>query len=317
MSRVLDSTALIKTVRRRAMIPNDSSTFTDDDIIEILNEEIDVGLLSTILALNEEHLVVHEDQTVSSGTSEYKIPYRSIGNKLRDVALLDSSNNIYEMSRISLEELSDYRSYRSYQDSDIFYVKNNQVVLVDTTTRAFEKIRMYFYLRPNKLVKTSDVGVISNIDTDTGVVTVSNFPSDFSTLEAMDFVSKRSPSKILAYDIVPSSSSQVTKTITFTASDLPSDLSVGDYLCKAEETPVPNIPTELHPVLAQRCAVYVLESLGDTEGLKNAMARLQQMETATQQLIDDRVEGSPQKINPRHTTLVQSLSRNHHFRKRY
>lgn len=314
MSRILNTEALINSVRRRAMIPDDSSTFTDADIIEILNEEIDVGLLSTLLSLNEEHLVTYEDIATDADTSRYKIPYRSIGNKLRDVAYVDSSSAIYELSRISLEELSDYNYYRTTYNSDVFYIESNDVVLVDANLRNYTSIRMYYYLRPNVLVKSSRIGAITGINTTTGVVTLSSFPSNFAGLPLMDFIGSKTPNKIFSFDKQPTAVNQNTKTITFAVDDLPSELSVGDYLCQAEETPVPNFPTEMHPLLAQRAAVYLLESLGDTEGLANANKKLNQMQTSLMSLIDDRVEGAPQKIRPRHSTLKSAVSR---FRNRF
>ena len=43
---------------------------------------------------------------------------------------------------------------------------------------------------------------------------------------------------------------------------------------------MPNIPTEMHPLLAQAAAVNLLESLADTEALRNAEARMEKMVAA-------------------------------------
>lgn len=307
MSRVLLATDLIDTVRRRAMVPDDTSTFTDEDILDIINEEIDVGLLSTIMVLHEEHMVTYEDVTLEADKNRYKIPYRAVGNKLRDVAYVDTSGGVYELSRVSLEELSDYRYLRNRTNTNVFYVEGNEIVLVDSDVQEFESLRFYFYLRPNVLVKESTVGVITSIDTVTGTIQMSSFPSTLASLPQIDFVAKRTPNKILSYDIDLTSVNSNTRTVVVDPSDLPSDLMVGDYVCKAEQSPVANIPTELQPVLAQRAAVHILESLGDTEGLNNAMVRLQKMEQAVMQLIDDRVEGAPQKVKPRHSPLRTNI----------
>jgi hypothetical protein len=297
------------------MIPTDNSTFTDEDIIEILNEEMDTRLLFTLTSLHEEHMVRFTDIATDPDTARYTIPYRAIGNKLRDVAYVDSSGAVYEMSRISLEEVTDYRYYRSNTGTDVFYVEGDEIVLVDTRLKDYPFVRMHYYLRPNVLIKTADAGVITGIDRNTGVITLSSVPSTFGALPEMDFVQKRTPNKIHSFDKTPTAVDQTLKTITFATADIPTDLVVGDYICVAEQSPVPNIPTELHPLLAQHAAIHILESLGDTEGLGNAMRRLQDMEKSIQGLIDDRVEGAPQKINPRHTPLSSSTSRN--YRRRY
>lgn len=323
MSRVLTSSKLIDSIRKRAMIPDDTSTFEDQDILDILNEEIDAGLLATIMSLNEEHLVTFEDEPLTTNKNGYKIPYRAVGNKLRDVAIVTPNSSgtglideHYELSRISLEELSDYRNNYVSFDEDTFYVQGNQVFLVQSDARGGTHIRMYFYLRPNSIVLQERTAKVIAIDTNTGVVSLDSFPDDFANLPDFDFIEHRSPNKILSYDISPSSVDSSTRTITFTASDIPDDLKVGDYVCIAEETPVPNIPTEYHPLLAQRAAVHILEAMGDTEGLSNATRKLKQMEDSIMQITDDRVEGAPQKINPRHSTLVETTILNRLRRRR-
>ena len=52
----------------------------------------------------------------------------------------------------------------------------------------------------------------------------------------------------------------------------------------------------------------MLEALGDTEGMRNAQQELERMEYNAMTLIDNRVEGAPQKITNRHSILKSSLS---------
>lgn len=84
---------------------------------------------------------------------------------------------------------------------------------------------------------------------------------------------------------------------------IPIRLQINDVVALPEETIIPQIPIELHAMLAQRAAMRCLESLGDTAGLQAAAAKLADMETKTGNLIDNRVESSPMKIVPRHGTL--------------
>tara|TARA_R100001086_G_scaffold10197_1_gene5479 strand:- start:402 stop:1334 length:933 start_codon:yes stop_codon:yes gene_type:complete len=300
---------LVKSVRKRAMIPNDTDTYTDDDILEIANEEMDVSILPVLLSLHEEHLVTHIDIEVDSETTRYKIPYRSIANKLREVSLVDSAGGVYELSRISLEELADYRSgYTSYNRNNIFYVEGDEIVLLRSNLQSYDFLRMYFYARPNVIVPEDGCAVIDVIDYDTGTIVVKNFPSSFSSTPEMDFVGNKTPNKLIGYDIQPTSVDVNANTIMFDPDDLPENIEAGDYLCLKETTPVPQIPTEMHPVLAQVSAIFILEAMGDTEGLANAEKKLRKMTEGTMSIIDDRVEGAPQKINQRHSTLMQSAN---------
>lgn len=316
MSRVLTGKKLVDSVRKRTMCPDDTSIFTDQDILDILNEEMDVQILEKLLTLHEEHLTVHEDiDRDNSGI--YDIPYRSIGNKIRDVSL-QNGNYTYELSQVSIGDLSDY-SYDVDSSSltDGFYVESNQIKLINKE-RNYDKVRFWYYIRPNVMTLEKEAGVISNIAfNDDGTVTyvMSSIGKNFNKNSNYDIVGKRSPNKIKAWDLEPESynSTNTSGNITFNISDIEkytnnvNEIKVGDYICLAEQSPVPNIPTELHPVLAQAAAIHILESLGDTEALKNAQARMQMMTQSIQTLIDDRVELAPKKIKPRHGTLSESL----------
>lgn len=316
MSRVLTTDKLIDTVRRRSMSPEDSRTFKDEDIIDILNEEIDVSLLAKIMSLNEEHMVAEFIHELKSDQTRYKIPHRAVGNKLRDVAYRDTSGAHYELSRISLEELSDYRYYRNSQREDVFYVEADEIVLVDTRLANFDNLLMYYYLRPSRLVKEDRTAKIGSIDRTTGLITLSNYPDNFTQLTEVDFVGFQSPNKIRAIDVSLTSNDRNTSSIMVDPSDIPVNLIKGDYVTVPEESPVPNFPTEFHPVLAQMAVIHMLGAMNDTEGVRNATAKLVSMEEATMQIIDDRVEGAPQKINARHSPLVNATLRYNRYKSR-
>lgn len=313
MARPIIASKLIRSVRNRAMIPTDTDTFDDEAILDILNEEVTQGLLATIMSLNEEHMVDHIDIPVSSSDNlkdGIKIPERAVGNKLREVSYI-REGNIYELSRISLEELSDFRNDfdRYNYNLDLFYVEGDRVKFVSDKVSA-DHIRMYFYMMPNDIVSEDDCGKIFKITDngdDTTTVELYAMPENFTNAPKLDFVSNEVPNKIIGYDVYAVSTNANFKTMVFNNSDLPTTLKVNDYVCEQFTSPYLNMPTEMHSLLAQRAAIYILEALGDTEGLRNAMTRLQGMENSIQTILEDRVEGAPQKINPRHSTLSQTF----------
>jgi hypothetical protein len=84
----------------------------------------------------------------------------------------------------------------------------------------------------------------------------------------------------------------------FNPSDIPERLSVGDWICLAGETVIPQIPSDLHVMLAQAVACRVLEAIGDSQGLQNAAAKLQEMEQKLFNVIDSRLESPGRKCIP-------------------
>jgi len=81
------------------------------------------------------------------------------------------------------------------------------------------------------------------------------------------------------------------------------NIVTGDYICLAGESIIPQIPPDLHNMLAEKTAARILASLGDQAGLAMANEKIKEMEYRQGTLLDDRVDGAPQKITARHSIL--------------
>lgn len=295
----LTTDELIRSIKVRAMVPINQDTFTEADIINFINDEMMLGLIPSILIEREEYLVgpPHIIPIVPN-ISEYPLPERSIGNKLREVNYRDEMGNEYEMTRVAVDDRYNYlMNTITTQNWKQFYVQGSSLTLfpkVGASPTGY--LVMWYYLRPNNLVKNDAVGTITSIDRTNGRITVSSLPSTFAVDHKYDFIKRKSPHNILSFDIPVTSINTASKSIAMDPELIPSSLQVGDIMALAGETNVPNVPTELHQVLAQRVACRILEGLGDSQGLQNAMAKLVEMESKTSIIIDNRVEGAPRKV---------------------
>jgi hypothetical protein len=386
MSSILKASDLIRSIKRRAMIPSSQETFTDEDFLEMATEEVNLGLVPLIQRMHEEHLVYYVEVEIVPSVKRYAIPARAHGNKLRDVALVDENDNIFEMHRYSLSEISDFTNTTTYINARGFYLENNDVILANFDTNIGQKLRFYFYMRPNVLVSEQDGASITGIsslveqdnitpksgsisDIQSGVITVfestahglvsgnkillsgtpetngtyaisvidsdhfsiqssstidgnagswilmadviqfnlSQTPTKFLNNALFDFVQNISPNKIIAYDIPVNSIDQSLNIISFKKEDV-EHIPQGSHVTIAEETIVPNIPTELHPILAQRVAVACLEAMGDEQNKQSAERKLANMEKDANTFLDNRVDGASQKIKSRHSPLVNTLN---------
>lgn len=81
------------------------------------------------------------------------------------------------------------------------------------------------------------------------------------------------------------------------------NVQLGDYMCLANEAIIPQIPPDLHNVLAERTAARILAAIGDQAGLAIANQKISEMENRQGNLLDQRSEGTPQKITARHSLL--------------
>lgn len=142
----------------------------------------------------------------------------------------------------------------------------------------------------------------------------SSIPTIITSGSYIDFLQTKPGHKIKQMDVKIPNNSISTDKIFFTASTIPTDLIVGDYICLAGESIIPQIPTDLHNVLAERTCARILAAIGDVEGLQATNAKLQEMEIRQGAIIDSRVVGAPQKILNRNSLL--SNFRRNSFRRR-
>lgn len=313
MSFYYTSDELIKSVKMRASVPTSQNRFKDEDFLRFANEEMSLGLVPSILRSHEDYFLISIDIPVVQDKTKYSIPYRSIGNKLRELSYVDSSGTAFEMTRIGIGDVPFY-TRRTSSPVYAYYVANNEVCLVPekVSLPVGVSLRFSYYIRPNTLVLLKDVGVISAIDRTTGVIQLSQMPDDFNASVVMDLIQIKSPHKCIGLEITPISVNSTSKTITLNLTDIPSELAIGDHITKATESAIPQVPSDMHMILAHRVATRLMEAMGDTEGLQNANQKLAELESQTQTIIDNRVEDSPHKIINRHSLLRTGL-----FTRRY
>lgn len=311
------SSTLISDVKRRAMIPTNQKTFSDDDFLAFANEEMSIGIVPSILDVHQEYFVTTSDVTLIANQANYLIPYRAIGCKLRDIYYKDTNGNLREMSRVPEGDLAYYQSVTLENRFAYYYLRGNEVVLLPTVgANPTGTLLFVYYLRPNQLVSEDRVGTISSYTIDAGAdtitFTVDQIPDGFETSTKSDVLQAKPGHKTVAFDVTPTTVNATNLTIMYTYSDFPSEyvFEVGDYIAFANESIIPQIPDEMHSILSQRVAARCIDALGDNQGLNRAMAKVKEMEQKTTALIDNRVEASPQKINNLRGLLRSSKSRN-------
>lgn len=306
----LTASGLIELVKKKAAIPIASSaTFSNQDLLDFANEEMQMGIVPSVLQLHEEFFLDYTSVPLEANQRHYQIPYRAIGAKLRDLVHRDIGGNFYEMSRISPDEKVFYQyAEGNWESSRAFYIENDSVVLVPGPGNSPNgSLDMGYYVRPNQLVMDNQAAIITamTVNGSDTVLSLSSAPSAIVDGSVVDFLQTRPGHKTrkMDYTMPPGSVNQINKTYTLPTSALPTGLVVGDYLAVAETAIIPQVPGELHPVLAQRVVCRCLEAMGDTQGLQNAMAKLADMESRIPSLIDNRAESAPLKAVNYHSPI--------------
>lgn len=308
--RITTASVLIDGIKRRAAIPENQATFESEDFLAFADEELLLGIVPGIMSLHEDYFLFEIAVDLVAGKTEYEIPSRAAGNKLRDLQYKPDSNTFVEMTRIGIGDrfsndamLNDYRRY---------YVKNNKVVIGSNMNSTSGQLIFVFYIKPSQLVLEDRVGIITGInDLNNGTteIVVNAVPDNFNTSILYDVYKSESPSTILKIDMTPLTINTITRAIKFSSDEIPDELKVGDHLAQSGEATIAQIPNEFHAMLEQMVACRVLEAQGDTQGLQSAMQKLQQMQNAGANLIDNRIDDAPVKINNKHGFLRSNRRR--------
>ena len=293
------ASSLISSLKRRGLIPTSDEAFNEADFLALIDEETRTYILPFLKRTREDFLVTTASTTVRSGYSRYLLPARCAAEALKYVSL---GPDFHPLRRAANED--------GHLGGGGFYVEDDAVVLADTPTQDGETLRFTYYYRPNMVVAEAATARVTGFDTVTREVEVNDIPTvndvaTFTLTESYDFV-KGSPG-FRCHDINLTATDITGTTITF-ADELPVGLAVGDFVCLSGETPIPQIPAELHPLLAQRVTYVLSNALGPTKG-RAALEQLLQMEGQLASLFANRADASPRYVLNRNSTGFARLSR--------
>lgn len=290
---------LLKSIRRRILIAKASlKTFSNEDALAFGDEELVTRLYPQIMQVRQEYAVYRLDIPLVMGRPDYRIPSRAIAGKLRSLHLVAPSGHVLPLIRKEPGE-AEVLDDTTQGVPGFFFLESHSIHLRPVPNDATYKVRMSFYIRPNQLVELQRAGTVEEVDTDTNRVTIQGPASGWDINKRYDIL-RGTPGfehfaideRPVAFDIIGDGMYSV----EFDSSVNLSRLDVGDYVCLAGEAPVPQIPADLHPILAQRVAVKLLEGTGDDGGLERARAQLAEMESLIADMLAPRVEDQRQVV---------------------
>lgn len=283
------STKLLSSISRRSFAPSNQLTYQAAEILELADEVTKTKIMPNIMTVREEYFVFYKDYTIVAGQAAYDIPARALGSVVREVQLIDNNDAVTDLPRTEPERVTSLGRGGIHS----FYLRGNQVVLNQSPSSGGKTLRLQFFLAPGDLVPTSSAGVITAINTTLKTVTVASIPNTWVTGTSLDFIKQDGGHEYLTIDNV---SSDVTANV-ITFSDLPSTLRVGDYVSKAGETPLVQLPDLYRVALAQEVAVLMLESMNQA-GADKAKESAAMILQAAQATISPRIQGETRVVTP-------------------
>jgi hypothetical protein len=242
-----------------------------------------------VLAAREEFFVTSMDYTITANQAAYVLPTRALNGVLREVKLIRGTK-VIDLERIDVEDVTDTTS----GTPNSFYVEGSNLVLYPTPSSTADTLRIYYFIRPSKLVTNAECAVITAIDTATNTLTVSP-PTGWTTADTFDLVKGSAHFDILGMDLAAGTVGA--SSIVFSAT-LPTTLAVGDYVSLAGETCFPMLPPEGHVALVQAAVTAALESMGDPSAAVSAQKAAALM-GSFQSILKTRIQGAPKALGRR------------------
>lgn len=286
---------LVASVRNKYINPNTQSLFQDTDIVSILDEEQRSVIIPIISSVREEFWVTYFDQAVSGATS-YTIPQRAAGAILRDVVYVDTAGNEIDLQQLNPSQIKASFPYGRQLPLYTFgyFIRNDQVTPypLQAQTATGYTIRMKELRRPNNLTLSTNCGQVTNINTLTGAITLSNIPTTWSTSTTFDVI-QNFPQFTSILDGQPITGISTT---TVTVAAIPTGLAVGMWFSPTLMTPISQIPYEMFPLLVQAAVITMADSIGDSQVSTLASKKFELMRKDFTDLITPRVQGGTKKI---------------------
>jgi len=279
---IYTSDQLIAAARTRAGLPDTTALGSDDaTFLAFLTEEMWTRFVPGLLRINEDYFAAEERIAIDGGRSQYRLPKRAIGQRLRDWKIVDSAGE--DTGIIGVDRAR---------------VVGNYIVLKSPEDLTGNLLEMSFFMRPGQLLLATDCRTIVGLDASTGIVTLSD-DAPWTTGQLLDIHSPESGAEVKAWDVASTDVSGPTVTCNPEALDGTTfgfkDVEIGDYVVPANCAAVPGPPRELHPVLPQAGAVRICLALGSTQHEQAATAELERLLGAALQLVTPRIQNQPRR----------------------
>lgn len=287
---------LLSEFKRQANIPSYDKTYSDSELLNIINSELLSEVMVFILSLTENYFVETYETPVVNGQSNYRLPDRAMGQKVKDVFLKDSTGQKYPLDLINEEDIPYFNT--SYTDSDprYCYLENNDVVLYKTPSQSVKTLVIKYFKAPSEIVASTRYAKITDVNEGTKTITFASKPSVFTDDDEYDIVKNKNGYENEKMDLTVASSTSTT--ITFNESI--SGVAVNDWVCLAKESPIAQLPNEAHELLIFCAAVRFMEGQENSEGLEIALRKKQSLEKRLETLFNNRITNKRNKLRSSH-----------------
>jgi hypothetical protein len=279
---ILTTTTLVAICSKMAALSSNQANLATSDFLNFANL-IQQNLAAEILAAREEYLMYQDVIPVTQNVATLRIPYRALNGVVRHLWFEDAATNRYRLWGKQIENIEDYSTTAS-GTPDAFYVLGNSLVIIPPPAIS-GNLQINYPFRPNQLVDATTCSTVSTVSSTTSTsITVPNVPSNFVSGGTYDIIDNLSGNGIIYYDQVAFISGSL-----MTFSNLLPNIATGMWIAQANQSPVPMLPEEAHPLLLESTVMRIEIIRGNAQRIKNSAALIQDARKSFDLLLDDRI----------------------------
>lgn len=294
---IVDS--LLPTLRLLPLMPSVQALFSNEDLVNILNFEMNSKIMPMIDNQAEEYGIYVANLPYTTSIIEYDIPERAVGGKLRSVTFVNSNGSEVRVPRLRVEDVMSNVNATGLAINPAlwgFYFQNNKVITylssVNGGSSAFPVIRLRYIRQPGTLVLSSACAEVASVAGN--VITAVTVPTTFTTALTYDLIANKPQMFVSNGDdlTITAVTPGAGGTITFT-DPVPTTVQPGDWVCLAGQSPIPQIPYNPgFQLLLQLAAAKCLEIHGDVQGFNVAMSQATDMKNYFLSVITPRADAN-------------------------
>jgi hypothetical protein len=310
---------LLADIREQGRIADDDPEATDAILLTEATHQMHRVFVPMIRKARSEYYETTVDLALVANQAYYDLPKRSVSSSVRNVALVNAAG--LEMV-LSVKPAADRHGFvRINSNVPAYYtLLDDQICLMPTPLSAIGyTVRVTFEYRPGSLVAASAANKISSVayNATTGQYTLGLAAAPVVSAAYVDVQRASSPfsvsqveSTLVSTGTGPNQAVVTPAVNIFTAANslaLRPQIyhrapRIGDWLCNSDETVIPQIPPEFHPLLALAVASKWLRPI-DPEMSATMFQELQGSIKDQLSLLSPRNVGASMKIKSQSSML--------------